>query len=73
MTFVVPASGKGKTPHLMIDEIEEYLIGYAASRNIDLANKRKLPSQKWGIQGIVPAARGKPTATAAAFKTLMGL
>jgi hypothetical protein len=73
MTFVVPASGKGKTPHLMIDEIEEYLIGHAASRNVNLANKRKLPSQKWTIQGVVPAAQGKPAATAAAFKTLMGI
>ena len=56
-----------------IDEVEEYLIGHAASRNPDLANKRKLPNQKWSIQGVVPGTRGKPSSEAASFKKLMGI
>jgi hypothetical protein len=58
---------------LAIDEVEEYLIGYAASRNADLANKRRLPNQTWSIEGIVPSTRGARTSEASSFKKLMGI
>jgi hypothetical protein len=56
-----------------IDEVEEFLIRHAASRNANLANRRRLPNQNWSIQGVVPGARGKPAAEASLFKKLMGI
>jgi hypothetical protein len=73
LTFVIPARSRGSWPMVAIDEVEEFLIGYAASRNADLANKRKLPSQNWSIQGIVPGTRGKPSTEVSFFKRLMGI
>ena len=73
LTFVIPKPSRGRTPQVEIDEIEEYLIGFAASRNMNLANKRKLPNQKWSIQGVVPGSVGAPGAAVTAFKTLMGI
>ncbi len=73
LTFVIPEHKKGPWPSLAIDEVEEYLIGYAASRNAKLENKRRLPNQKWSIHGIVPGTQGQPTIQASAFKKLMGI
>jgi hypothetical protein len=73
LTFVIPARSRGAWPMVAIDEVEEFLIGHAASRNANLANKRKLPSQNWSIQGVVPGTRGKPPAEASFFKRLMGI
>jgi hypothetical protein len=73
LTFVIPKRAKGKWPMLAIDEVEEYLISYAASRNTNLANKRKLPNQKWRIQGVVAGGKGAPTSEALSFKRLMGI
>jgi len=73
LTFVIPNRERGAWPMATIDEVEEYLIGYAASRNPKIANKRKLPHQKWTIQGVVPASRGAPSSDAASFKKLMGI
>ena len=64
---------KGKTPMLAIDEVEEYLIGNAASRNAELANKRRLPNQKWSIANVTQATKGAPPATVVDFKKLMGM
>jgi hypothetical protein len=73
LTFIIPERTKGAWPMLAIDEVEEFLIGYAASRNPGLANKHKLPHQKWSIQGVVPGTKGAPTLEAASFKRLMGI
>jgi hypothetical protein len=73
ITFVIPKRTKGAWPAVAIDEVEEFLIGHAASRNAELANKRRLPSQKWIIQGVVPRSIGAPSLEAASFKKLMGL
>ena len=74
LTFIVPVrSSRGGWPMVVIDEVEMFLIGYAASRNAALANKRNLPSQNWTIQGVVPATRGARTFEATSFKRLMGI
>jgi hypothetical protein len=73
LTFVIPKRSRGAWPMVAIDEVEEFLIGHAASRNADLANKQRLPSQKWSIHGVVPGARGAPTSEASSFKRLMGI
>jgi len=73
LTLVIPKRTKGKWPMLAIDEVEEFLIGYAASRNTNLANKRRLPNQSWSIHGVVANTVGAPTLEASAFKKLMGL
>ena len=73
LTFVIPARSRGAWPMVAIDEVEVFLIGYAASRNAALANKRNLPSQNWDIQGVAPATRGARTSEATSFKRLMGI
>ena len=73
LTFLTPAKTKGKTPMLAIDEVEEYLIGNAASRNAELANKRRLPNQKWSIANVTQATKGAPPTTVVDFKKLMGM
>jgi hypothetical protein len=73
LTFVVPQRTRGNWPMQAIDEVEEFLIGHAASRNADLANKRRLPNQTWSIRGVAPMTRGAPTLNGNSFKRLMGI
>lgn len=73
LSFVIPKRSKGPWPMLAIDEVEEFLIGYAATRNTNLANKRRLPDQKWSIQGVVSGVGGAPSSAAIAFRKLMGI
>jgi len=73
LTFVIPTHVKGPWPAFAIDEVEEFLIGFGASRNANIANKRKLPHQKWSIQGVVATSKGAPTSEASCFKKLMGI
>jgi hypothetical protein len=73
LTFVIPEHSRGPWPMLAIDEVEEFLIGYAASRNDALANKRRLPNQTWSIQGVIASTQGAPSSEASSFKKLMGI
>ncbi len=73
LTFLTPAKTKGPTPLLAIDEVEEYLIGNAASRNPYLANKRRLPNQKWSIASVTKPTKGAPPHPVTSFKKLMGI
>jgi hypothetical protein len=64
---------KGAIPKSAIDDLEEHLIAYAASRNDDLTNKRRLPRQIWSIAGVLPANVGARSTAAKAFAKLMGI
>jgi len=73
LSFVVQQKLQGKWSLTAIDQVEEYLIAQAAARNPELSNRRRLPDQKWSIRGVVNGGKGKRSAQATSFRTLMGI
>jgi hypothetical protein len=71
--FVVQQKTRGKWSLTAIDEVEEYLIAHAATRNKALSNQRRLPTQSWAIRGVASSGQGKPSTEARAFRTLLGI
>ena len=73
LSFVAQQKVKGKWSLTAIDEVEKFLIAIGFARNPELSNRKGLPNQTWSIQGVVAAGKGKPSAEAKAFRTLMGI
>lgn len=73
MTFVAIDSARGRTPDSTIREVEKYLIQAAYAKNPHLSNIQNLPKEWWSIDGIMNAPRGKPNATIADFRSMMGI
>ncbi|MCC7388285.1 MAG: hypothetical protein IT431_05910 [Phycisphaerales bacterium] len=71
--FVVAEEAtKNKLPIKVIDELETTLIQFAALRNNDLINVQKARRfDEWNINGVLRAGKGKPSTTAAQFKTML--
>ncbi len=71
MFFVSP--NKGTAPDTIIAEIETYLIQRAYQKNKQLLNTQKIKGPFWCINGVKNSPQGKPSKTARAFKTMMGI
>lgn len=72
--FVAPQGAKKKIPTSELNDLERQMIQDALAENEALCNTqhtKNLP--RWSIKGVVRAGRGKPTAQAKAFRTMMGL
>lgn len=72
--FVTPPGTRRIVPAKELNHMEKELIQFALAKNPDvknIQNTKNLP--KWSIKGVIRSGRGKPSATAAQFKTMMGI
>ena len=70
MFFVVKDSGPEATIETCLDQVENYLIQLAVQRNPKLANVKKV---EWSISGVFRAGSGHPSASATAFRQMLGI
>lgn len=73
MFFVCPDGNKNKVSKKVCDEMESTLIQAALYQNLDLRNIQKKKLRVWGISGVLYSKKGKPSKSASAFRTMMGL
>jgi hypothetical protein len=68
-------SVKGQTGNkLCIDDIEDFLIGYASRRNANLINIHGTRTSQWSIIGVANHANGgHPGSSVLSFKKMMGM
>ncbi len=74
MYFVCPLGNKNKVATTDLNHMEKDLIQYAHSKNPNLTNvqnTKNLP--EWSIRGVIRSSKGKPSAAAAGFRTMMGI
>ena len=71
--FLAPGAKKGKPNIKAIRELEDYLIQSAVTRNPDLLNVQGTDRANWGIAGVIRGPGGKPSDSARALKTTLGL
>lgn len=62
-----------KAPTYQIDLLENFLIQSALSVNDELLNIRKTKQEKWSIRGLIRSSAGKPSKSAKAAATMLGL
>jgi hypothetical protein len=68
-------SVKGDTGNkVCIDDIEDFLIGYASRRNANLINIHGTRSTRWSISGVANHSNGgHPGSSVITFKKMMGM
>jgi hypothetical protein len=69
--FVALPTGRGKPNGKRVADLESFLIQLGVARNPDLSNVRGRSEKQWSIRGVVRGARGKPSASAIALKTML--
>jgi hypothetical protein len=73
MFFVARPGSLTKIPRAQIDNLETFLIQTAVFKNPGLKNKKKAVLPRWGIRGVVRGGKGKSSARAKVFKSMIGL
>lgn len=73
MFFVAPKERLKKVGSKVCDEIETYLIQAAYVANSEIRNKQKAKTPDWTIAGVVRRNRGKVSAKAQQFRTMLGI
>lgn len=73
MFFIVAPRKKGVPNSGHIKELEEFLIQNGIVANPELLNIKGTKVEEWGIGGVIRGGKGKPSARARSFKTLMKL
>lgn len=71
--FVAAPTSKGATNVSAIEEMEEYLIQTAVSRNTDLLNVKGTKKERFAIAGVLRSGVGKPSKAARSLKGCLGL
>jgi hypothetical protein len=69
--FLVAPTRKGKPNNSHVGELENFLIQTGVAANPDLMNIQGTKEADWGIAGILRGGKGKPSAAAKKFRTLM--
>jgi len=64
---------RGRASSEVIDELEDWLIQVAWSRNSSLLNVQGIKTQRWGVRSVVRSPTGGMSADAAIFKKMMWL
>ena len=69
--FLALPQSKGKPNLSAISTLEAFLIQVGLAANPDLLNVRGTRKEEWAIGGVLRARRGKPSASAIAFRKMM--
>lgn len=62
-----------KAPTYQIDLLENFLIQSALSVNDGILNIKKTKQERWSIRGLIRSSRGKPSKSAKAAASMLGL
>lgn len=62
-----------KTPIYQIDLLENFLIQSALSVNDELLNIKKTKQENWSVRGLIRSSAGKPSKSAKAASSMLGL
>lgn len=71
--FVVAPQGRGRPAEKQIGLVEAFLQQTGVAANPDLLNVRGTKQAQWSIRGVIRADRGRPSQSAAAFRSAMKL
>jgi len=71
--FVAAPGGKGAPNVSAVEEMEDYLIQTAVTRNPHLLNVKGTKREQFAIAGVLRSGVGKPSKSARSFRQCMGI